>query len=438
MRTRWIAAALTAAAALGGTRGDACGDKFLRVGRGARYQRGYVAIHPACILILADPQSGVGQALTELEPALKKAGHKPLLVRSQEAMDPALKTGHYNIVLADLNEVSAVMARVASAHAIGSKITHVGIPDTNLNQLSVGQLALGSALLQRVPNPYFGIIPRSSSLGDPTISLAQLLKPYPKYTTVSLYRNNVGTTSYHGFEARLEQRLSRGLSYLVSYTRSKLVDDASSVFDASILTGPIASYPAADSFDRKLERDYSTGDIPHVLVSSVVWDLPLGAGRAHHRAGILGAIVNDWTIAGIVTLQSGVPIAVTQATNFNAFAGFGIQRPNLNGDPNLPPDRRTVSQWINASAFTVAPQFTIGTSSRNPVRGPSYRNVDLALIRRLSVASGKAFEVRAEAFNLTNTPPLGSPNAVVGAPGFGTITSAGDPRVVQLALKFLF
>ena len=125
MRTRWIAAALTAAAALGGTRGDACGDKFLRVGRGARYQRGYVAIHPACILILADPQSGVGQALTELEPALKKAGHKPLLVRSQEAMDPALKTGHYNIVLADLNEVSAVMARVASAHAKAAVLTVV-------------------------------------------------------------------------------------------------------------------------------------------------------------------------------------------------------------------------------------------------------------------------------------------------------------------------
>ena len=77
---------------------------------------------------------------------------------------------------------------------VGSKITRVGIPDTNLNQLTVDQLAQGAPLLQRVPNPYFGIIPRSSSLGDPTIPVAQLLKPYPQYTTVSLYRNNVGTT----------------------------------------------------------------------------------------------------------------------------------------------------------------------------------------------------------------------------------------------------
>src|SRR4029077_20839238 len=124
---------------------------------------------------------------------------------------------------------------------VGSSITHVGIPDTNLNQLTVDQLALAAQLNTRVTNPFFGLIPRSSSLGDPTIPAGQLLKPYPQYTTVSLYRNNTGTTIYHGGYVKLEQRLSHGLSYLVCYTRSKLVDDASSVFDASILTGPVAN-----------------------------------------------------------------------------------------------------------------------------------------------------------------------------------------------------
>src|ERR1041384_6427373 len=116
----------------------------------------------------------------------------------------------------------------------GSKITHIGIPDTSLNQLTPSQLALGPPLLQRVPNPFFGQIPRSSSLGDPTIPLAQLLKPFPRFTAVSLYRNNVGNTNYNALQAKLEQRFSRGLSFLVSYTRSKLIDEASSVFDASI------------------------------------------------------------------------------------------------------------------------------------------------------------------------------------------------------------
>jgi hypothetical protein len=320
----------------------------------------------------------------------------------------------------------------------GSKITRVGLPDTNLNQLTVDQLALGAALQQRVPNPYFGSIPRSSSLGDPTIPVAQLLKPFPPYTTVSLYRNNVGTTIYHGFYAKLEQRFSGGLSYLVSYTRSKLMDDASSVFDASILTGPVANFPAADSFNRKLERDYSSGDIPHVFVASGVWDIPWGANGSRRAGGVLGALVNDWTLTGVLTLQSGVPLTIAQTTNNNAFAGFGTQRPNLVGDPELPRDERSVSRWFNTNAFAAAAPFTIGTSSRNPVRGPGYRNLDLAVMRRVPLSGSRALELRAELFNATNAPPLGNPNTAVGSAAFGTITTAGDPRVVQLALKFIF
>jgi hypothetical protein len=304
--------------------------------------------------------------------------------------------------------------------------------------LSVDQLALGSALLQRVPNPYFGVIPRSSSLGDPTITVAQLLKPYPQYTTVSLYRNNVGTTRYNGLELSVRQRFSQGLSYSASYTRSTLVDDASSVFDASILTGPVANFPVADSFNRGLERDYSTGDVPHDFAASVVWDLPAGNGRAHHPRGAVGTLANDWTVTSLVTLQSGVPVAVTQATNFNAFAGFGTQRPNRVGDPQLPAGERTPARWFDTAAFAIAPRFTLGNASRNPVRGPAYRNVDLAVSRRLPVGTAFSVDLRAEIFNLLNTPPLGNPNGVAGGASFGTITTAGDPSIVQFAAKLRF
>ena len=74
----------------------------------------------------------------------------------------------------------------------------------------------------------------------------------------------------------------------------------------------------------------------------------------------------------------------------------------------------------------------------SPLRGPGYRNLDLALMRRVPLPANAAIEVRAETFNATNTPPLGAPNTTVGAAAFGTITSAGDPRVIQLALKFVF
>jgi hypothetical protein len=314
----------------------------------------------------------------------------------------------------------------------GSKGTHIGIPDTNINQLTVDQLAQGASLLQRVPNPFYGEIPASSSLGGPTLTRAQLLAPYPRFTAVSFYRNNVGDTRYNALEMKLEKRFSRNLAFLASYTWSRLMDDASSVFDATLLAGPVANYPVADSFNREIEWDVSNGDIPHVFVGSVTYDIPFDGG------GLLGAVARGWTITLVATLQSGVPLAVTQQTNFNAFAGFGTQRPNLVGDPDLPSSERSPAQWFDTTAFAVAPQFTLGSSSRNPVRGPGYRNLDVAFIRREELGRDWNVEIRVEIFNLTNTAPFAAPNTVFGSPAFGTITSAGDPRVVQLGLKLHF
>jgi hypothetical protein len=256
----------------------------------------------------------------------------------------------------------------------GSHITHVGIPDVNINQLTVDQLAAGSSLLQKVPNPFFGQIPRSSSLGDPTIAAGQLLKPFPEFLTVAPYRNNIG--------------------------------------------------------------DSSTGDIPNVLITSYTWDVPVGRGHGLNPAGVLGAFTNGWQVTGILTLQSGMPFPITQITNFNAFAGFGMQRPNVVASPNLPSDQRTPKQWFNTSAFEVAPQFTLGNASRNPVRGPAYRDADIAFIKHTRLREQLELEFRTEFFNLTNTPAFGQPNGVLGSSAFGTITStATDPRVIQFGLK---
>jgi len=319
----------------------------------------------------------------------------------------------------------------------GSKISNVGIPDSNINQLTEEQLKLGPTLLERVPNPYFGIIPRSSSIGDPTITRAQLLKPFPEYTAVSYYRNNAGTTNYQGVSLSIRQRMSRGLTYSAAYTRSKLTDIASSVFDASILTGPLTNAAVADSHNLERDRDNSTGDIPHYFGASVVWDVPIGAGRAENPGGVLGALAKDWSIAAVVTLQSGVPAAITQSNSLG-YAGFTTQRPNLVGDPTLPAEERTPAHWFNTAAFALADQFTIGSASRNPVRGPSYRDVDLAVMRRIGLTGERAFELRVEVFNLLNTVNFGAPAAQFGPASFGTITSALDPRVVQLAAKLWF
>ncbi len=329
------------------------------------------------------------------------------------------------------NNLSAEVAYV------GSHIVHVGIPDSNLNQLTAAQLSQGSSLQTTVPNPYYGQIPASSPLGGKTITAAQLLKPYPRFQNVATYRNNSGNTNYNAIQTKIEQRFSHGFSFLFAYTHSKLMDDASSVFSSTVLSSPnTSSLIAADTFRPYLERDASNGDMPNVTSFSGVYLLPAGRGHSFASSGIANALLGGWSLNAIMLLQSGMPVTVTQATNNNAFAGFALQRPNIIAKTSLPSDQRTPAHFFNTAAFTTAPQFVIGNGSRNPVRGPAYRDLDIAFVKNTSLPHEANLEFRAELFNITNTPAFAQPNGSFGAAAFGSITATTtDPRVVQFALR---
>jgi hypothetical protein len=324
---------------------------------------------------------------------------------------------------------------------VGSHIVHVGIPDSNLNQLTAAQLATGltnpTALTGQVTNPYFGQIPTSSSIGTRTVAAAQLLKPYPRFQNVATYRNNSGQTNFNALEAKVEQRTAYGLSFLFAYTHSKLIDDASSVFSSTVLSSPnSSSLIAADTFRPYLERDSSNGDMPNVTSLSTTYQLPAGRGHRLASSGILAPVLGGWAINAILSLQSGMPVTVTQATNNNAFAGFALQRPNLIAQPALPSNQRNVTKWFNTASFATAPQFTLGNASRNPVRGPAYRDLDMALVKHTRLYENTDVEVRAEVFNISNTPTFAQPNGSFGAAAFGTITAtSSEQRVAQFALK---
>ncbi len=324
---------------------------------------------------------------------------------------------------------------------VGSHIVHVGIPDSNLNQLTAAQLAAGltnpTSLTAQVTNPYYGQIPVSSSIGGKTVAAAQLLKPYPRFQNVATYRNNSGQTNFNALEAKVEQRLAYGLTFLFAYTHSKLIDDASSVFSSTVLSSPnSSSLIAADTFRPYLERDSSNGDMPNVTSFSATYELPAGRGHRFASSGVLQPLLGGWAVNAIMSLQSGMPVTVTQATNNNAFAGFALQRPNLVAPPALPSNQRNVTKWFNTASFATAPQFTIGNASRNPVRGPAYRDLDMALVKHTYVSEKTDVEFRGEVFNVSNTPAFAQPNGSFGAAAFGTITATGaEQRVVQFALR---
>ena len=140
-----------------------------------------------------------------------------------------------------------------------------------------------------MPNPYFGQIPASSSLGQPTITQQQLLRAFPRFTNVALFRDNVADSEYEALQTKLEKRLSHGLTFTFAYTFSKLIDDASTYFSQTIFTGPtLTTIGAADAFNRKLERDVSSGDIPQVFSAGWIYQIPRLwkiSGLADRRTG---------------------------------------------------------------------------------------------------------------------------------------------------------
>jgi hypothetical protein len=179
--------------------------------------------------------------------------------------------------------------------------------------------------------------------------------------------------------------------------------------------------------------------MPNITAGSVVYAIPMGRGHRIAHSGVLAYLLGGWNANGIVTLQSGMPFAIAQATNFNAFAGFGTQRPTIHGKANLPADQRTVARFINTDAFSVTPQFRLGSASRDPARGPAYRDLDLGLAKNTQFTERLILELRGEVFNVTNTPAFAQPNATVGAANFGSITAtSADPRVAQVAAKLHF
>ena len=309
---------------------------------------------------------------------------------------------------------------------LGSKNTRLGIPDANINQLPSQDLSKGAALLVKVANPYYGQVPGSSSLGGKTIAQQQLLRPYPRFTTLALFRDNVGNSTYNAAALKIEKRLSHGLAINAAYTFSKLIDDASSVFSQTIFTGPVLNGTgAADAYNRHLEKDVSSGDIPRVFALGWLYDIP----RLWKIAG--------WQIGSLIRVQSGDAVAVTQATNNDSSLGFAVQRPNRIGDPNDFAGR-TVVKYFNTAAFSLAPQFVIGSSSRNPVRGPGLQNADLMIGKTFRITERIDAEFRAEAFNISNTPPLNDPNGSFGSAAFGSIASAGNPRDFEFVAKIHF
>jgi hypothetical protein len=240
-------------------------------------------------------------------------------------------------------------------------------------------------------------------------------------------------------QTRFQQRLSRGLSLLASYTWSKSIDDASNFFTSA----GDPNFPQ-DSFNPRAERGRSNFDVRHRLSVSYSYDLPFGKDRAFlSRHGWLTTLLSGWETYGILTLQTGRPFTVALLSDIDnsgtgrSGLGFGANdRPNIIGNPVLA--NPVPEQWFNTAAFAFPPRGTFGNAGRNILDGPGYQNFNASLVKNTALSERINLQLRAEVFNLFNHPNFNLPDNFLGSPTFGRITSAREPRHVQLGVKVLF
>src|SRR5262249_507778 len=148
------------------------------------------------------------------------------------------------------------------------------------------------------------------------------------------------------------------------------------------------------------------------------------------------------------TVMSGTPFTVFDSDDVSVqgsapeITGFSSNRPNLIGDPNKGP--RTPQEWFNKAAFQTltfdinTPSEQSGNAGPTAVQGPGYANWDFSAFKNIPITEGKQLQFRAEFFNFLNHTNLRLPDSDISSPTFGVISKDNGPRVIQLALKFLF
>ena len=260
--------------------------------------------------------------------------------------------------------------------------------------------------------------------------------PYPGFSNIQ-YVHNGGVGNYNALSVKATHRFHRGFSVIGSYTWSKSIDTTSGIRNQGFDT----LYPQ-NSYCLACERGLSAFDARQRITTSVLYDLPVGKGKALNITNpIANTIAGGWQFGGILTLQSGMPgnLGIGGVDNASTAAG-GYDRPNATGtSPYL--DNPTPSRYWNLDAYTEARGGEFGNVGRNAILGPGIIGFDAEVHKqfRMPYKEGHSLQFRLEAFNAMNHPNWGMPTLNILSGGIRVVSGTnGSMRQVQLALKYSF
>ena len=341
----------------------------------------------------------------------------------------------------------------ASGRDLGLGGSNDGI--ININQVPTQYLALGTGLTENVPNPFVGLpAGQGFNVTSATIPRRQLLRPYPQFGDILMRQSTLGKSQYNAAVLKFEKRMSNGWGGRVNYTYSRLNDNQ---FGETNFFSQTAA-EAQDAYN--LDAEYSIGllDVPHKISVAPILELPFGEGKRWAKSGIGAAILGDWTVSSIITLESGFPVAVyTQTNTTNIFTRMQRANPGTGEAETTGSyyDRITPAagagctvepcgtgvEWLNKAAFFTPATFTLGTLPRTlaDVRTPPRNNWDFVASKQVRMKGSMRGEIKLEVLNVTNTPKVRGPETRIDNGSFGQVrTLSGFMRMTQIMFRMSF
>jgi hypothetical protein len=265
---------------------------------------------------------------------------------------------------------SGILFETAYVGNRGTNLSSSGEGGLEFNQLDPQHLALGSALNQSVPNPFFGIVNNGIHL-SPTIARGQLLRPYPQFTNVQPLYHPTSVSTYHAWQNTFKRRFAQGLMFEGNYTWAKLLDTGDS---------------HQNSYDVMASWALAGHDVAHRFVTSVIYDVPIGRGRAINTGDsrIAHFVLGGWQVNGIITYQSGTPLALSANNTSGLFAPR--TQPNSNGQSGRLTGRvqDRLDRYFDTSVYSASRRRSPSATSASlpDVRSPWSRNWDLSLFKQ--------------------------------------------------------
>src|SRR5712692_8695253 len=420
----------------------------------------------------------------------------PSFTPPSNANDPALLNGGFpNYGAAEYGrpgmvqnwslEVQHQLARdlILSVGYVGTRATRLRSNLVQINSINPKYYFLGKKLNDPISSPEGQATLASLGITEPSWfrplygdnePIGQLLRPFPQYQDISSgAAENVGQSSFHAFETKLERRFRNGLNLLASYTFSKTLTDADSTFP---FFSAFASnnFGAQNPFNLKTEKALSYQDTPHALVISYLYELPVGPGKKYLNHGVGSKVLGGWQISGVHRYQSGSPVIMNSYAPSPPFSGGNFKYSRIPGVPIYSPDKSsfnpdlptgcqensadgtftpiTTNNYFNRAAFLnqnadglVAQRgYTFGNLplTLGNVRSANYYSEDFAIIKRLPLTETHTLSLKVDIPNAFNRHVFGTLDGWVASNTFGIPKGPrgviNARRQIQFTMRYQF